>query len=114
MLRVFPSHLEELDDEHLKVVEDLVRECCSMGLLTQELIWNTVAVSKAETLHSLFPVSYHNAETIIQVRENRLHTQSTPFWKGSPPSSLLVQNLPSEWSQNTDPQNQKERSASPE
>jgi hypothetical protein len=100
--------LEELDDEQLKVVEDLVRECCSMGLLTQELIWNTAAVSKAETLQSLFPISHRYAETIIQVRENRLDTQSTPFWKGSPPSSLLVQNLPSEWSQNADPQNQEE------
>jgi len=103
VVQVFKAHVgRELDDRHVEVIEELFQECCSRGMLTQDMIWHVVEVVSAETLQKLFGLSYQYAALIVQSRNQQLNIGGRLGWASNdPPSGLLVRNLPIEWSRNS-------------
>jgi hypothetical protein len=105
-VQVIRNQVQELNDSHRAVIEDLFRKCCLTGLLSQDMVLQVVATATTpEPLQRLFGLSYQLAQLIIQshqqdpkafAREDRI------------PQALLIQNLPQEWSiKATKPTNKK-------
>lgn len=102
ILQVFKSHIEILDVEHIKVVEELFAECCSNGLLTQDVIWLVISMVPVESIQKLFGLNYVHAELIIKARQKQNLTTDlgSDQWTASMPRQVLVEHLPQEWSRN--------------
>jgi hypothetical protein len=101
IIQVLKSQIETLDEKHLEIIEELFQECCSCGMLTQQLIWHVVDVLQPQSLQKLFGVSYQYASAIVRMREAELD-RGRMEWVGIPPSALMVWSLPKEWSCNAD------------
>jgi hypothetical protein len=102
---VLRTQVVDLDDQHVEVVEGLFDECCANGLLTQEMVWQVVAMLPLKSLKRLFGLSHDFAQTIINVRDDELRVVEGDYdkriglrWNRSPPKALLLDRLPSEWS----------------
>jgi hypothetical protein len=102
---VLRSQVVDLDEQHVEVVEGLFDECCANGLLTQEMVWQVVAMLPLKSLKRLFGLSHDFAQTIINVRDDELKAVQGDYdkriglrWNHSPPKALLLDRLPSEWS----------------
>ena len=94
-----------MDEQHIEVVEGLFDECCANGLLTQEVVWQVVAILPLKSLKRLFGLSHDFAQTIINVRDDELSAVEGYYdktvrlrWNNNPPKALLIDRLPSEWS----------------
>lgn len=103
-VQVLRAQVEVLDDEHLSVIEDLFKKCCSCGMLTQEMISAVVDVVSAEALQRLFGLSFQMAQLMVDSRGSTASFENNTFGKGRIPSVLLVSNLPHEWSIHADTQ----------
>lgn len=99
-VQVLHAQVETLDEEHLKVIEDLCKQCCASGMLTQDMISMVAATLSAEALQRLFGLSFHMAQLLVDARATASSSSSS-----SVPSALLVGNLPQEWSSKAISQN---------
>ena len=99
MIQVLRAQMESLDEDHVEIVEGLFRECCAEGKLTQDLVWLVADIMTPEAIQRLFGVS-HQCATSFEFLFFFLSKGAQPQirWNGSPPSALLIENLPSEWS----------------
>jgi hypothetical protein len=100
MVQVLRAQVQEIDDLHRSVIEDLFRRCCVAGLLTQEMVMHIVSISdNAETIQRLFGLSYQIAQLIIQHRK-QLESKGQKLGADRLPNALMIQHLPKEWSMN--------------
>jgi hypothetical protein len=100
MVQVLRAQVQEIDDMHRSVIEDLFRRCCFAGLLTQDMVMHLVSISDdPETIQRLFGLSYQIAQLIIQHRK-QLESKGQKLGTDRLPNALMVQNLPKEWSMN--------------
>jgi len=85
----------DMDATNQETIELVFQEACHKGWVTQELIWELVAVLPSNSLQRLFGISHQYAEAIIDTREAAMSN-----WKRGckAPPALLVSNLPQEWS----------------
>ena len=87
-----------MDESHVDLIEDLFQECCTAGMLTQDMILELVEVASAEALQKLLGVSHQYASGIVQVRDGRLGSAGGGLrWTGAFPNALRCENLPSAW-----------------
>ena len=87
-----------MDESHVGLIEDLFQECCTAGMLTQDMILELVEVATAEALQTLLGVSHQYASGIVQVRDGRLGSAGGGLrWTGAFPNALRCENLPSAW-----------------
>jgi hypothetical protein len=99
LMKVVRAQILEFDHVQQQLVEDLFHECCSMGFLSQDMVWEIASIATPSLLHRLFKVSHQYANFVVQVRDRRAGGVSIiSVWTENPPSDLLVQNLPKQWS----------------
>ena len=115
MVQVIRIQVETLDDTHRSLIEELFRQCCVEGLVSQDMIVHVVSTARSpETIQRLFGLSYQIAQLILQQRE--VHMSSYSTGKHAAPQSyinryslknydrlpalLQISNLPKEWSTN--------------
>jgi hypothetical protein len=101
LMKVLRAQILEFDLAQQQLVGDLFYECCSMGYLSQDMIWEIASIATPSMLHKLFMVSHQYANFIVQVRDNRAGGSVISVWTENPPTALLVQNLPKGWSGRT-------------
>jgi hypothetical protein len=98
LMKVLRAQILEFDKAQQKLVEDLFHECCSMGYLSQDMVWEIASIATPSLLNRLFNVSHEYANFVVQVRDNRARGATISVWTENPPTDLLVQNLPKAWS----------------
>lgn len=99
LMKALRTQIPTFDEKHLQLVEELFRECCSSGMVHQDLVWQVASIANESMLHRLFGVPYQYANFVVQSRNNRSGvTTEGEMWNANPPTMLLIQNLPSEWS----------------
>jgi hypothetical protein len=99
MVQVIKRQVRDLDETHLQSIDDLFQECCSAGMLTQDMIWEIIEVASAESLRRLFGISHQYAEGIVKVRQGQLDKTGSELeeWRGNLPHALHCKNLPRSW-----------------
>jgi hypothetical protein len=127
MVQVIRIQVEQLDDTHRSLIEELFRRCCVEGLVSQDMIVHVVSTARSpETIQRLFGLSYQIAQLIMQQRAVHMSTTTTTVHEKNNrssnshrlplknfdrlPSSLHITNLPKEWSANVAARNQKSKS----
>jgi hypothetical protein len=107
---------KSMHEAYIKVLIELFQECCHSGMLSQEMIWHVVDVATITSLQDLFGLTYQYAELAIQMRDSNKTISSQRNMSNSDlssppdrrytqaPSSLLIRNLPPEWSANANTQ----------
>jgi hypothetical protein len=99
LMKVLRAQILEFDKVQQQLVEDLFHECCSMGFLSQDMVWEIASIATPSLLNKLFKVSHQYANFVVQVRDHRARGVSiSGVWTENPPTDLLVQNLPKQWS----------------
>jgi hypothetical protein len=98
LIQVLKAQLETLDEDVIKMVEGLFQECCSLGMLTQEMVGEVAGMLPPESLQRLFGESNQNASSIALAQNESIEGQGFVVWNGRSPSALLVENLPASWS----------------
>jgi hypothetical protein len=98
MAQAIKKQVRDLDDTYIDLIEDLFRDCCGAGMLTQDMIWEVVEVASADSLQRLFGVSHQYATGIVQVRDGQLGATSVGLqWRGALPNALQCEKLPITW-----------------
>lgn len=95
LIQVLCKQTEVLDAAHLEVIEELFKECCSAGYLTEELVSLVASIVTPPALQRLFGLSYQQASAVVQLRNTE---DGSLRWNGRLPSALHIRNLPQEWS----------------
>ena len=101
LIDVLRTQTLTFDEEHLSVIEDLFKQCCARGMLTQDMVERVVAHLPPETLQRLFGLSYQMAELLTTENADGNNT-SSPTKHSDNANVLHVRNLPPEWSENAD------------
>lgn len=98
LMKALRAQIPVFDAKHHQLVEELFHECCSSGLLSQDMVWEIASIAPAKVLHKLFRIHFNSASFVVQVRDQQSGGHDSALWNENPPTSLLVQNLPREWS----------------
>jgi hypothetical protein len=98
MAQAIKKQVRDLDQNHRELLENLFQECCSAGMLTQDMIWEIVDIASADSLQKLFGVSHQYATGIVQVRDGQLGCSDALLqWRRAFPNALQCDNLPYTW-----------------
>jgi hypothetical protein len=98
LMKVLRAQIPVFDQPQQQLVDQLFNECCKSGYLSQDMVWEVASIATENMLHKMFKVSYQYAGFVVQSRDNRAGGPVSAVWTESPPTSLLVQNLPKQWS----------------
>jgi hypothetical protein len=99
LLKAIRTQVFSFDIDNLSVAEAVFHDCCKNGLLTQDLVWEISCIVSPETLQRMFGIPYTLAVAIKEAGVCATPDGIPANWsRGSPPKSLLVGNLPPEWS----------------